>query len=159
MLLDGPVAFMNIMTILSAALVCNGCNVNILAAGYHGYRISEVALPSLQTQKFMLPLCCYSDFRATVSTTAWKHVGKWSYNSTILSLGTRWRWVVSFTALPLCPPGKNPGMHWVGGWTSPRGDLDVMEGRKFSCPCQESNPDTLVTQFVVYSLHRLKYTG
>jgi hypothetical protein len=55
MLLDGPVVFMNIMTTLSATLVCNSCNINILAAGYHGYRISEVALPSLLAQKFMFP--------------------------------------------------------------------------------------------------------
>jgi len=26
----------------------------------------------------------------------------------ILNLGTRWRWVVSFTLRPLCSRGKNP---------------------------------------------------
>jgi hypothetical protein len=31
---------------------------------------------------------------------------KWRYSSTRLELGTRWRWVVSFTPLPLYPPEK-----------------------------------------------------
>jgi hypothetical protein len=30
------------------------------------------------------------------------------YSSTILDLGTRWRWGVSFTSLPLYPRGKSP---------------------------------------------------
>jgi hypothetical protein len=32
----------------------------------------------------------------------------WRYDSTILNLGTNWRWVVSFTSLPLYPRGKSP---------------------------------------------------
>jgi hypothetical protein len=35
-------------------------------------------------------------------------MGKWKYSSTILNPGTRWRKVVSFTLLPLCPQGKSP---------------------------------------------------
>jgi hypothetical protein len=30
-------------------------------------------------------------------------MGEWRYSSTILDLGTRWRWVVSFTPRPLYP--------------------------------------------------------
>jgi hypothetical protein len=37
-----------------------------------------------------------------------KTYGKWRYSSTILDLGTSWRWVVSFTPLPLYPRGKSP---------------------------------------------------
>jgi hypothetical protein len=33
---------------------------------------------------------------------------EWSYSSTILLLGTIWRWVVSFTQLLLCLPRKSP---------------------------------------------------
>jgi hypothetical protein len=52
----------------------------------------------------------------------WRHMGKWRYGSTILDLGTRWRWVVSFTPLPLYTRGKSPrypldweqGGHTVG---------------------------------------------
>jgi hypothetical protein len=32
----------------------------------------------------------------------WRCMGEWRYSSTILDLGTRWRWVVSFTTQPLC---------------------------------------------------------
>jgi hypothetical protein len=32
-----------------------------------------------------------------------KTYGQWKYNSTISDLGTVWRWVVSFTPLPLYP--------------------------------------------------------
>lgn len=34
----------------------------------------------------------------------------------ILSFGARWRWVVNFMLRPFCPPGKNSGTHWLGGW-------------------------------------------
>jgi hypothetical protein len=30
-------------------------------------------------------------------------MGEWRYSSTILALGSKWRWVVSFTSLPLYP--------------------------------------------------------
>jgi hypothetical protein len=33
---------------------------------------------------------------------------KWRYSSTILNLGTRWRWVVNFTPRPLYSQGKSP---------------------------------------------------
>jgi hypothetical protein len=35
-----------------------------------------------------------------LSTKPWKYTEKWRHSSTILDLGTRWRWVVSFTLLP-----------------------------------------------------------
>jgi hypothetical protein len=35
-------------------------------------------------------------------------MGEWRYSSTILDLGTRWRWVVSFTPWSLYPRGKRP---------------------------------------------------
>jgi hypothetical protein len=54
--------------------------------------------------------------------------------------GTRWRWVVSFTTWPLYPQGKNPNIHWIGGWIGSRARLDTVPKRKNSCPCQESNP-------------------
>jgi hypothetical protein len=38
----------------------------------------------------------------------WRHRGEWRCSSTVLDLGTRWRWVVNFTPLPLNPRGKNP---------------------------------------------------
>jgi hypothetical protein len=34
--------------------------------------------------------------------------GEWRYISTILDLGIRWRWIISFILWPLCPQGKRP---------------------------------------------------
>jgi hypothetical protein len=56
----------------------------------------------------------------------------------ILNLDIRWRWVVSFRLRSLYPRGKNPGIHWIGGWVCFRADLDVVEKRKI-LPCRESN--------------------
>jgi hypothetical protein len=52
-------------------------------------------------------------------------MGEWRYSSTFLNLGTRWRWVVSFTPQLLYPGERAPGTHWIGGWVGPRAGLDV----------------------------------
>jgi hypothetical protein len=44
-----------------------------------------------------------------------------------LDLGTSWRFVVSFTPLPLYPGERAPGTHFIGGWVDPRAGLDDME--------------------------------
>lgn len=38
----------------------------------------------------------------------------------IPDLGTRWRWVVNITPTAGLPPGKNPGIHWIGSWMCPK---------------------------------------
>jgi hypothetical protein len=38
-----------------------------------------------------------------ISTMPWRHTKEWSYSSTILDLGIRWSWVVSFTHWLLLP--------------------------------------------------------
>jgi hypothetical protein len=44
-----------------------------------------------------------------LSITPWRRMGsEGTYNSAILGLGTRWRWVISFTPQPLYSRGKNP---------------------------------------------------
>jgi hypothetical protein len=35
-------------------------------------------------------------------------------------LGTRWRWVVSFTPRPLYSRERAPGTHFIGGWAGPK---------------------------------------
>jgi hypothetical protein len=35
-------------------------------------------------------------------------IEEWRYSSTILDLGTRWRWEAILTPLPIYPPGKDP---------------------------------------------------
>jgi hypothetical protein len=45
-----------------------------------------------------------------LSTIPWEHMAKWWYTSTIFSLDTRGRWMVS--SHPWAP-----GTHWIGSWT------------------------------------------
>jgi hypothetical protein len=54
-------------------------------------------------------------------------MGERRYSSAILDLGTRWRYVVSFTPWPLYPR-----YHFRGGRVGPRGGLDAMGTRKKS---------------------------
>jgi hypothetical protein len=70
----------------------------------------------------------------------WRRMGEWWYSSTILDLGTRWRWVVSFTPQPLYPKEKAPSTHWKGGWVGPRAGLDAVEKTEIPWPSREWNP-------------------
>jgi hypothetical protein len=61
-------------------------------------------------------------------STTWRRIGERRYSSTaprILDLGARWRWVMSFTTLPLYLQGKNlwcplggrlGGPQWTRWW-------------------------------------------
>jgi len=43
-----------------------------------------------------------------------------------------------------------PITHWIiGGWVGPTASLDVLEKRKISCLCWESNQEFSVFQFIV----------
>jgi hypothetical protein len=48
----------------------------------------------------------------------------------ILDLGTRWKWVVSFTPRPLYPRERAPVIHWIGGWVDTRVGMDMVLKRK-----------------------------
>jgi hypothetical protein len=69
----------------------------------------------------------------------------------ILDLGTRWRWVVSFTPRPLYPQRKNPSTHWIGGWEGPRGGLDAVVKRKIPGPYRDSKPNHPVRSSASYN--------
>jgi hypothetical protein len=56
-------------------------------------------------------------------------MGEWRCSFIILDVGTGWRWVVSFTSLPLYPPGESPRTHCIGGWAGPRAGLKAVEKR------------------------------
>jgi hypothetical protein len=60
--------------------------------------------------------------------------------TTELSRLTKWKWVVSFTPLPIYLWGKALCIHGVGGWVGPRAVLDAVSKRKSHCPCRDSNP-------------------
>jgi hypothetical protein len=53
----------------------------------------------------------------SLRNTLWRRKREWRYSSTILDLGTRWKWVVSFTPRPLYPLGKDPGWAPEPVWT------------------------------------------
>jgi hypothetical protein len=55
----------------------------------------------------------------------------------IFDLGTRWRWVVSFTLRLLYPQVKSP---WIGGWVGSRAGLDAVVKTKIPSACRDSNP-------------------
>jgi hypothetical protein len=87
-----------------------------------------------------------------------RRVGEWRYSSTILDLGTRWRYVVSFTPRPLYPREITPGTHWTEGWVGPRTGLNDVEGRKIlPPPGLEFRP--LGRPAGIQSLYRLRYPG
>jgi hypothetical protein len=62
---------------------------------------------------------------------------------------TSWRWVVSFTPLPLYPRERVPGTHFIGGWVDSRASLDDMEKWRFFYPTGTRTPASLVVQPVV----------
>jgi hypothetical protein len=71
-----------------------------------------------------------------LSTMPWRHEGKYSYNSTILDLGTRWMWMVSFTLYPQGKSSRYPLDRKLGGPQSRCGRCGV---KKISFLCRESN--------------------
>jgi hypothetical protein len=58
----------------------------------------------------------------------------------ILNLGTRWRWLASFTPQALYPGERAPGTHWIGGWVGPRAGLNAVAKRNNTYHYRESKP-------------------
>jgi hypothetical protein len=53
----------------------------------------------------------------------------------------------------LYPPGWTaPNANWIGGWVDSRAGLDVVENRKFSCSCQESNSSHPACSLSLYQM-------
>jgi hypothetical protein len=73
----------------------------------------------------------------------------------ILNLGSRWRWVVKFTPLPLYLLGKNPSTQWIGGWMGRRAFLDILENRNISCTFRDSNLGSLSLLTITTRLFQL----
>jgi hypothetical protein len=75
-----------------------------------------------------------------------KHMGEWKYSSTFLDLGTRWRWVVSYTPLPLYP--RYPLDRRLDGPQSPSGCC----GERKILHCWESNQGRPARRLSLYWL-------
>jgi hypothetical protein len=88
----------------------------------------------------------------SLSAMPWRHSGEWRYSSTILDLGTRWRWVVSLTLQPLYPPGNRPRYpldRRLGGSQCQSGRCGE---EKHILPSKESNRDRLARSRLLYQL-------
>jgi hypothetical protein len=83
--------------------------------------------------------------------------GSGSIAPCILDLGTRLRWVVSFTSRPLYPQRKTAGTHSRGFWVVPRAGLDTVVKRKIPSLCRKSNPRTPIIQPVAWRLYWLRW--
>jgi hypothetical protein len=87
-----------------------------------------------------------------------KAYGEWSYTSIIHDIGTRWRWVVSFTSQPLYLRGNGPPYPLDRRPCGPRAGLDAMEKRKIlSVPEVEPRPSSpyciaITTELVIPAL-------
>jgi hypothetical protein len=82
----------------------------------------------------------------------------WMYSFIILDLGTRWKWVVSFTPRPLYPRGNcpPPRTHWIGGWVCPKIGLDTVEKRTYLASAGNQTPAVLCSGQFLLSVIRLQ---
>jgi hypothetical protein len=79
-------------------------------------------------------------------TTTWRSTGGLELQPhTCFDLGTRWRWVINFTPLPLYPQGKNPWYPLDRRLVGPRAIPDTVM-RKISSSHRESNHRTPIIQ-------------
>jgi hypothetical protein len=67
-------------------------------------------------------------------------VGEWGYSFIILDLGTRWRWVVSFTLWLLHPREKRLRYPLDMRLSGPQSHSGHFGEETKSCPCRDSNP-------------------
>jgi hypothetical protein len=77
--------------------------------------------------------------------TPWRRKGEWRYSSTILYLGSRWRWVVIFMPQTLYPQGECPGIHCIGGRVGPTAGLNE-ERKKTIVFADNRTPDSSVAE-------------
>jgi hypothetical protein len=106
-----------------------------------------VAHSSQTSIKVKLSLCL-------ISIMLWVHMGEWRYGSTILNLGTKWRWVVRFTPRPLYSRGNSPWYPLDKKLIGPQSRSGRCGVENISCPCLELNPGPPATS---PSLYRLSY--
>jgi hypothetical protein len=74
-------------------------------------------------------------------------------------LGTRWRWVVSFTPRLLYSQRKSSQYPLDGRLDGPKSCSGCGGGEKNSHPRRESNPRTPIVKPVAQSLYRMSYHG
>jgi hypothetical protein len=87
--------------------------------------------PLISSKRYIMKGKCKVDSKLNyLSSIPWSPMGESRYSCTILDLGTRRRWVVSFTPRPLYPRESPPGTNWIGGRLGSKASLEAMEQRK-----------------------------
>jgi hypothetical protein len=78
----------------------------------------------------------------------WSHMGEWMYSSTILDLGIRWRWMVSYTH-STSRPGRVLLYSLDKRLGGPQSQYGCYGIEKKSCSCQDLNFDHLTHSSVI----------
>jgi hypothetical protein len=86
-----------------------------------------------------------------LSSMPWRHMGKWRCSSTILDLGTRWRWVVSFTLRPPYLWGKGPQYPLDRSLGGPQ-RRSGRNGEEKMLTCRESNPSRAAHRYTHWAM-------
>jgi hypothetical protein len=103
--------------------------------------------------------CIKFSLRSTKHNAMKTYWGSGGTAPRILDLGTRWRWVVSFTTRPLYPQGKTPWYPFNRRLGGPRSRSGRGGEEKNTQPRRESNRRTPIVQPLAQSLYRLSYHG
>jgi hypothetical protein len=90
--------------------------------------------------------------RNYLSTTPWRRMGERRCSSSILDLGSSWRWALSAHTGCFTPGERDPGTQGIGGWVSPGARLGLVEKVKLSCPFRESNPGRLARRYADWAI-------
>jgi hypothetical protein len=79
-------------------------------------------------------------------------MGEWKYSSTFHYLGSRWRCVVSYRALPLYPAERDPRTDWIGDWVGPIVGLDAVKRKILHCRELKPEFSNYFLKFVLWLL-------
>ena len=79
----------------------------------------------------------------------------------IVSLGTRWTWVVNLTSPPLYLRERGAGTRWISDWVVPGAVVEVLQKRIFLTPAGIGTADRTARSLVTIlpALYRLEYHG
>jgi len=91
---------------------------SVLPPKYVTQTIIETHRPQVRCFEFPNLTCALSLYRPL------RHMGEVEVELHILCLGTRHRWVVSFTPRPLYPTERGLGSHWLGDWMRKFGEAE-----------------------------------
>jgi hypothetical protein len=103
---------------------------------------------------------------ASIVIGSWRPIREWKYSSVIIDLGTRWRWVVSFTPRPLYPWGNSPTCPLYRRLDGPQNRSGSYEEEKNLAPAGNRTPTLQIVarrytdwdiQFHMKQLHTLRW--